>query len=269
MNFNFVVFLLKLIILIVVFPKISFAQDDEPEEYDPNSRKESKYKSYFGIGYKPIFPTRVFRSGPIKTLNDTVAFGISPTFGFSLGMTVRIGLSKKFSIESGLYMLQRNYNLSYKYKESILVSNKLGMLNYELPINALVYIQLSKSIYSSVSTGPSLSFYNADFLTFVIKNEHKFSQEARRTARVAIDLNANLGFEYRTSKKGTYYVGFSAKIPVKPIYNTVAVLEKPGNQKSILYKGSILGSYLSLDFKYFLHTKKKKGEQFQGGPITQ
>ncbi len=264
---------LVLITLLLSFNATSniYAQNEDTgiefKETNSKNKKVYKHKSFFGVGYKPTFPTRVFRSGPIILKNDSISADVKPTFGYTFGFNVRIGLSKKFSIESGLNMIQRNYKITYNMSDSINATNDLNVLNYEVPINALVYIQLSKSMFASTSAGTSLSFYPSELTTQVVVGKHRFTQEGRRYHRLGFDLNANVGFEYRTQKNGTFYFGFAGKIPSKPILAT-AVIHEAYDQKVALI-GNLTGTQLSFDLKYFFHNKPKKGPQHNTGPINQ
>jgi hypothetical protein len=268
---NFCSQLLLTLIFIVGFTPSIFSQEDngstEFKETNLKNKKTYKYKSFFGICYKPTFPTRVFKSGPLVLQSDSISAEVKPTFGYTFGFNVRIGLSKKFSIESGLNMIQRNYKITYNMSDTINATNDLNVLNYEIPINALVYIQLSKSIFASTSAGTSLSFYPSELTTQIVVGKHRFTQEGRRYHRLGFDINANVGFEYRTLKNGTFYAGFAAKIPSRPILATATIHEAYDQKVALI--GNLTGTQLSIDFKYFFHNKPKKGPQPNIGPISQ
>ena len=81
------------------------------------------------------------------------------------------------------------------------------------------------------------------------------------------DVNANVGFEFRTPKNGIFYIGASGKIPLTPVLR-IATEYRYDTEKFVAFS-EIQGAQVSLDFKYFIPYTKTKGTQFKGGPIEQ
>ena len=81
------------------------------------------------------------------------------------------------------------------------------------------------------------------------------------------DINANVGFEFRTEKKGIFYLGASGKIPLSPVLR-IATEYRYDTEKFVAFS-EIQGAQVSLDLKYFIPYIKNKGPQYNGGPIEQ
>ena len=74
-----------------------------------------------------------------------------------------------------------------------------------------------------------------------------------------VGLTANVGFEYRTTRAGYFYVGASYHRPFRAAYNSVLIYD--WNNLSEEGALQLSGTYLTLDLKYFFHEppeKKKK-----------
>ena len=74
-------------------------------------------------------------------------------------------------------------------------------------------------------------------------------------------LIANIGFEYRTEKKGYFYIGSSLNRPFSSIY--VMSIDYLNSSSNVLNNiaTELNGTYLTVDFRYFFHEnpdKKKK-----------
>lgn len=229
--------------------------------------KKERFPSYFGFHFRPIFPTN-FIGNPTLTLEkDELTTTIKQKLGYSFGATVRAGLTKLLAFESGINFTQRNFDLSMAIPDSnVYAENDLGFICYDIPINALVYIQLSEKIFMNTSLGMAITFKptNVGVLTLP-GGSNSFTHTGYTPKKFAYDMNANIGFEYRTEKNGFFYIGGSGRIPLKPIFEMVVEYKYQGYSNVV--RGNMDGSYLALDFKYFFPNIKKRGPQFQPGPI--
>jgi hypothetical protein len=242
----------------------SFAQNS-----DIKKEKKDKFPSYFGLQFKPLIAGNFLGSSQLKLNNEQFYAVINQKFGYSFGANVRIGLTKLISLETGINQVVRNYNIDYSIPDSNLyVQNDIGFLNYDIPLNALIYIQLSDKIFMNASLGGSMVYNPTDVATkLALQGGNVFIQEGRRFSKLAFEMNANFGAEYRTEKNGIFYVGISGRIPVKPIYEIAAVYERQSYIKKAT--GNLIGTYISFDFRYYLPNIKNKGVQFIPGPIDQ
>lgn len=247
------------LILIIVF--VSFQSSGQASKQNP--------PSYFGLFYRPILPIGIVGDKDFTITEQGFSTTISPKLGYSFGGTVRVGLTKLISLETGIGYTRRNYKLDFAVPDSnIVADNDFGIINFDVPINALIYIQLTEEIYMNTSLGVSALFNPSDIRTSINpEGKHVFIQEGRRRNHFTFEINANVGFEYRTKKDGFFYLGGFGKIPFGPIFQLAA--EYRYDTESIVAFGDVEGATIGLELKYFFHNSKKKGVQFVDGPIEQ
>lgn len=233
------------------------------------AQTKNRALNYFGFQYRPLIPVGVVGDRPFTIQEESFATTVTPVFGYNYGGIVRVGITQQMSIETGLGYTKRNFRLDYEIPDSnVVAQNRVGFVNYDIPVNWLVYVRLGRDWYANGSLGASLNFYPSNVRT--TKNpfgQHLFIFEGRRGGFFSFDVNANLGFEYRTEEKGVFYFGFSGKLPIQPILLIASEYRHDTfNQVSF---GRIDGATVSLDFKYFFHRPDNRGMQFKGGPIEQ
>lgn len=214
-------------------------------------------ETIFGFQFKPIVPNKFL--GEYERSYDSL-----PTFtssskqkmGYVFGMLIRHNFTDKLAIETGINFTRRNYALHFEVPDSgYIADNTLGVINYQIPVSVMTFIQLSDEIYMNGSFGINFDFYPSD-----VRNENVvalnsyFLQEGRRLSLVQFGANANLGWEYRTRKKGTFYLGATYNQPFAPIMRFAMSWEN--EIKSIIVRDYIVGSYLTLDFRYYLPVDK-------------
>ena len=100
------------------------------------AQQKTKVPSYFGFQFSPIFPTR-FIGEPELILNTTVAdsFDFSSTItqkiGYSFGGTVRAGLTKLISLETGINFVHRNFDIDMIVPDSNVVTIRSMLVQYD------------------------------------------------------------------------------------------------------------------------------------------
>ena len=219
-----------------------------------------KGKTFFGVQLNPIIPNRYIGQFEQTYAYDSIPFYdgmIKQRPGMNFGMVVRHGITNTISIESGITYTRRSYNISYNAPDSGFASNNnLTLINYNIPINGLVYIQLADDWFMNASAGINLSFYPTSVFTQapIIDVDHQFYQVGTRTSWVQTGVNANYGFEYRHKDAGTFYMGASYSLPFSPIMDFIMTWRSHGVRHKVYEE--INGSYLTFDFKYFFPTKK-------------
>lgn len=231
------------------------------------ARKKERFPSYFGFQVRPIFPTR-FIGEPETTLSkNEFTTTIKQTLGYSFGGTVRAGITKLIAFETGINFTQRHFDLTMALPDSnVYGKNDLTFISYDVPLNGLVYIQLSEQFFMNASLGVAVNFKPTDVGTLTLTGgKNAFTHTGRVSRKTGFDLNANVGFEFRTEKSGFFYLGGSGRVPFAPLFTMVAQYQNQG-YKNTLY-GEIDGTFLALDFKYFFPIVQKKGVQWQRGPI--
>jgi len=248
-RFNFVLFLLV----------ISFTSMAQRE----------KQPSYFGIQIRPIFPSSFGGSKTLELTGENYKFKLTQTVGYSFGGTIRKGITKLIAFESGLNFTHRSFRNTMSLTDtSVMADDKWSFDSYDIPINALVYIQLSQKIYMNTSMGLALRISPNDIKKITeTGGAHSFTNIGRYTAKIGFNLNANVGFEYRTREKGFFYFGGSIGVPLKPIIELYSLHSVIKQTHVTQLKGMVNGNYLAIDLKYFFPLISKKGDQPLKGPI--
>lgn len=231
------------------------------------TEKKEKFPSYFGFRIQPIFPTNYLGGGPLRLEKNEYIATISPYIGYSFGSSVRVGLTELIALETGINFSQRNFKIDMSVADSsVTAMDSLRFISYDIPLNGLVYIQLAEQFYSTVSMGATYVFKPSEVNTKTYPGGlHEFSNVGRLSRKSAFELNANLGFEYRSKKSGIYYIGGSARVTLSSLFILSTQYKYQGYTNRIY--GNVNGSYLSIDFKYLLPNIKNKGVQFRNGPI--
>lgn len=237
--------------------------------YFSQSQMKEKQLNYFGFQYRPLIPIGIVGDRPFEIGDEVFSSVIIPKFGYNYGGIVRLGLSRLMSIETGLSYTKRTYGVEYYVPDSLLIShNTIGFVNFDIPVNLLVYVQLGREFYMNASLGVSLNFYPSNVRNRALPgSQHQFIFEGRRGGFFSTDINSNVGFEYRTEKSGIFYVGISGKLPIQPIF-IIATEYRFDTYRQVRF-GQVDGATVSLDFKYFFHNVTKKEPKFKPGPIEQ
>ncbi len=247
----------------------SFGQSSKSKSKSYDDEKKERFPSYFGLQFKPIFSTNFITSSQLKLRGSELSADYHQQFGFSFGGTVRVGLSKIINLETGLNFVQRNYSIDFTIHSPTMQTSAqttFRVVAYDIPVNALFYIKLSEKFYMNASLGASLAYLPSNvWKTYVINSFEKFQHEGRRFSKFYGEVNANVGFEYRTKKMGFFYIGASIKVPFKPIFQIAAAYERSGYTQVLT--GNVSGSYLTADIRYYF---KNNGEKNRlRGPIEQ
>ena len=229
--------------------------------------KFDKLPTYFGLQVRSVFPTQFIGDPTTSLSGGGFEASISQRLGFSFGGTVRASVTKLIAIETGINFTQRYFDLTAAVPDSnSYASNTMGFIEYDVPVNALVYIQLSERFFMNASLGVAITYKPTDvFVQNRPGGKHYYSLFGIRENSLGADLNANVGFEFRTEKSGFFYLGGSARVPFAPLFTFAAFYDYDAN--STLLSGPVDGSFLTLDFKYFFPLIRNKGPQFIRGPI--
>jgi len=219
--------------------------------------------SYFGFHIKPIFPGVFIGTTEFENNKDGFNTTFSQSNGYSFGGIVRVGLTSLIAIETGLNFTQRNYTFESSLVDSnIAVSSNLRYLTYELPVSVLMYLRMSEQVYTNASIGMGVS-YNPTSVGKSITVRNTFHQISQLGAgkKVIAEVNANLGFEFRTQMQGFFYLGAIAHVPFAPLFYLRSTYRYQGFsiQTDPQKQGKVDGSYIALEFKYFFPLVKSKG----------
>lgn len=252
-------------ILFATLPLTFFAQQKK--------QKKDRFPSYFGLAVSPVFPNDFIGSKSVTFLDtsQTMTTTFKQQLGITFGASVRIGLTKLISLETGIYQTRRNFLVDIAVPDSNVYGQKtLGFVSYDIPINALVYVQLDDKWFMNAALGLSINQYPSDVMDSIRPGgKHLLQIQGRRIERTHFSTNAGVGFEYRTEKYGTFYLGGSGKITFRPIMLGVGKMTQAGTSKELLSVGRVNGGYFSLDLRYYIPTTRKKDKTWQPGPIEQ
>lgn len=218
--------------------------------------KKQELLTVFGVQYKPIIPAAYFDAASVIAEWEGFIFELKPQYSYSLGMVVRKGLNKTFSLESGINYIQQNYRIDMQHGSLALDDfTEFGIRSYEIPLQALVYVQVAPNWYLNTAFGLSSNIIASDVFSSGEKDP-EFFQNTFRRRRHQTALIANIGAEYRTQSKGFYYLGISLHRPWKdiarvyPEYNGVYNFNNLAPNEESYYL-ELLGNFLTLDIRYF------------------
>jgi len=222
-----------------------------------------KGDNIFGLQIKPIIPNKFI--GEYERNFDSLPIFHSQSkqkLGYSFGMVMRHYFSDKIALETGINFTKRRYSLHYEVNEVGLQETQdlsVGYINYQIPVSALIFIKLSDKLHMNASGGVNFGFYPSAVSTSgVIDIENSFQFRGLRTEWIQFGANANFGFEYRTKKDGAFYLGATYNQPFSNTMQFTMAIERAGANTAV--RDFISGSYLTIDFRYFLPKQKKKKE---------
>lgn len=224
--------------------------------FNPFSGETQQKVITFGLQFKPLVPSTFFRFGDIRFSGDSIEYSISPNLSYSGGMVIRKGFTRNFSFETGINFIRRNFDLTAREEKSgFNALRNFSVIGYEVPLLGLLYIRIGDKMYMNAAFGLSLDFFPSDVGTYDYYSErdifiqHISVRNHNRWIQPA--LLANLGCEYRTEKKGYFYIGSSFHRPFAYAYlSNIKYSRGSFTQKST---AEISGNYLTLDFRYFFH----------------
>ncbi len=210
-----------------------------------------------GVQFKPIFSSRYFNTGPQVADSSGIGFEMVPNGGYCVGGLVRFGISKRVSGETGINFVKRAHKLIITDEgRGITEESSFSIIGYEIPLTALVFIQLSEITYMDVSLGLAFDFFPSN----VTSNGTYFQQFTDRESWVFPAISGNVGYEIRTYKSGYFYIGASYHRPFGDIYRSTAGYYVDDNY----FTGQqflLSGNYLTVDFRYFFHEDPLKKQR--------
>jgi len=209
----------------------------------------------FGLQFKPIVPVSYFNAGPVNLNDSIVNIEIKQKLGYSMGMIIRHNITNLISFETGINYVRRNYSIGAKSKVNTLDDQlDFGFVNYEIPLQALVYVQLSKNLYMNVSSGIGLNAYPSHVIS--LGENLLLEQLSLRGRIIGLSYLANIGFEYRTEEKGNFYLGASLVTPLSPLTETQIKYEYQ-NANFSEFTTFLNGNYITIDLRYFFPVEKE------------
>lgn len=214
-----------------------------------------------GVQIKSFIASDFFDTGGSKKNIRNVSIEQSPGYGFSAGMTIRQGFTKRFSFETGINYVKRKPGfkiLDDSLKQTF--ERDLTTISYEVPALAMVFIRISEKIHMNTAAGFSFDLYPSGYLV----GDNVFYLDIFKRSWIGAGLLANLGFELRTEKKGFIYLGTSYHRPFADPYLGSLYYKNGGTDLTENIKVS--GNYFAIDIRYYFHEdpipfkRKKKKE---------
>ncbi len=203
----------------------------------------------FGVQFKPIFPLSYF-DPTLDLERPSLKSTIALQGGSAFGMSVRVGLTKTISLETGIGQIQRRYSYT-------LINDTAGYsdgsdfkyIGYEVPISALVFIRLGESTFMNAALGFSADLYPSD----VQRDVEEGRIYVFRNQWAQLGVIGDLGVEYRTYKSGIFYLGATFHRP----FGDMAVADITYYDRPSFFpytmRGVLNGSYLTADLRYYFH----------------
>ncbi len=207
-----------------------------------------------GVQFKPMISSKFFGTTAETVQNGDLSLDFNPRFGINFGMIIRKGLTKNWSLETGINLVQRNYSIQFNHP----ILDKPETLNfrfigYEIPLQGMIYVRLGQKLFMNASGGFSVDMYPTDVESQSDSRRDTlrfdFYQTTYKNRWVQFSVLANYGFEYRSKESGYFYLGATFHRPFSDIALTAARFEL--NTYPTRVEFPISGSYLTVDFRYF------------------
>ncbi|MBU2018728.1 MAG: hypothetical protein KJ941_03695 [Bacteroidetes bacterium] len=234
-----------------------------------STEKREKYPTFFSIHGNAILPN-TFQQSKTLTITDSLSSStINQKVSRSFGAFLRQSYNDRFSIEAGLIYSIRNFNIDMEILDSNLnASTSLKFTTYDIPINGLVFLRLSQNIYANAGLGATVQYKPSAVAVITdVDGKNAFAHVGLLTEKFAINLNGQFGMELRTQKNGFFYIGGSARVP----FSNLFVFQSSYRHGSATTSNAaeFKAGYFAIDFRYYFHTIKNKGEQPVQGPVVE
>jgi len=237
-------------------------KDTRITDKDYQNEDDKKQKLFVTIGPEIdiIIPTD-FGARPNILYSDTM-YTFSPNVSYRIGACLRFDFSRTFSLQTGLYYINRNYSVKVGRSNPIqteieqeFYSNTINYTGFELPIMGLFYVQLGRQWFMNNAVGFSADFYPSSILKGGGSDPYQIY--GGRNSWCVPAMKAAIGFEWRSENAGYFYLGGQFHRPFFPIFSGFverSQLEPYGYQTAEIPQS---GTYFSVDIKYFFPTGKK------------
>lgn len=211
-----------------------------------------------GLQVKPVLAVDYF-DPEVTAQREHLRFSVALQGGIAYGMSVRVGLGRMLSLETGLGQIQRRYRFSAVNDTSGFDrSGSFRYIGYELPLAALVYLRLGERTWMNTAIGASLDFYPSDAQTMLGTGEAGIYVFRRNWAQAGV--LGNIGFEYRTDRSGYFYLGATYHRPFADMAQADLTYTYFGPPAVRRFNAQVplSGTYLTIDFRYYFHEDPDK-----------
>lgn len=210
----------------------------------------------FGLQFRPLIPNEFVNFREVEGTDDGLSAVWRPRPSINFGGVIRYGITRAFSIESGINLVRRNFLVDIA-ADDLRVSGSVrnAFVGYEIPIQGLYYVQLGDKLWMNASGGICMDMYPSN--TFSAGNAqvdttfYSYEQFTSRRRWIQAAIQANYGFEYRTKSSGYFYFGATYHRPFSRMAWSEAVLRWQGGiRRSVV---ELSGTYFTIDLRYFFH----------------
>lgn len=206
-----------------------------------------------GLQVKPVLAVDYF-DPEVVAEQEHLRFSVALQGGIAYGMSIRIGLTRTLSLETGLGQIQRGYRFSAVNDTSGFDrSGSFKYIGYEMPLAALVYLRLGERTWMNTAIGGSLDFYPSDAQTVLGTGEAGIYVFRRNWAQASV--LGNIGFEYRTDRSGYFYLGATYHRPFADMAQADLTYTYFGPPVVRRFNAQVplSGTYLTIDLRYYFH----------------
>lgn len=228
--------------------------------------KRERFPSFFCFNASAMLPNN-FQESKTIVLEDSLTKSIvNQGVGRSLGAYLRRSYTDRFSIEFGVLYSSRNFTIDMEILDSNLkAKNNLKFTSYDIPLNGLIFLRLSKNIYGNAGMGATFQYRPSAVATLTKPNDkNSFIHAGLLTDKFAMYANGQFGVELRTEKSGIIYLGGSARIPFSNLFIVTSSYQY-GTAKTF-NAAEVKAGYFAVDVRYFFPNIKNKGKQPLSGP---
>lgn len=212
----------------------------------------------FGLQYKPILPVEFLNVENLTLTNGDLQVNFTQKLGLNFGGVIRWNILNRISLESGINYVRRNFG----YEAAVESTGAKGkddfsIIGYETPFKGLVIVQLSRKSFLSAASGITTSWIASSVAS---GTEDLNFRQYTNAKKLNLALIANVGYEYKTDKSGTFYFGASLNSPFQAIGVTDVTYDDLANEEQSV-RGALFGNYLTLDLRYYFHEEKSKSKR--------
>ena len=97
--------------------------------------QSNRVPSYFGIQYQSVIPNDLIGQTSLFMTNESFNSSIQQRLGYSMGATVRFGITDLIAFESGINFTKRNFDITMEVPDSnLVVSDQPSFIEYNIPL---------------------------------------------------------------------------------------------------------------------------------------
>lgn len=237
---------------------ISFSAFSQKRENKKRNKLIGK-ETFLGIAFSPTIPTSFIQKNDNHKLTDSSEYMVNQAYGYVFGMEIRHNFTKRFSLQTGINFIRRNYdayailnstNIEVSGIDTTYTTTKdtsqqrLKFIAYEVPIVIHGFVRLTKQIYMDIGGGLGIEFYPSDIFV------NRFY--GQRKSWVIPGLLFNIGWEFRNDDIGIIHLGASYKMHFSDIIHTVYT-NKYGRRIDYI---DASGNYFAINLKYYFNSKR-------------